>query len=140
MLDLATSVSFDHAYNGNGNVIESINSNGSGTAMLAAHFGYGPFGNLTAGTAANAAAPPFRSSTKPQDPVAGLLSHGHGWLDPLTGRWPGRPPIWVNGGANLYGFAGNSAPNHSDSPGNTKSRIDKQLKHEPKYRKQYGAD
>ncbi|MBN8458312.1 MAG: hypothetical protein J0M04_10810 [Verrucomicrobia bacterium] len=48
---------------------ESINSNGSGTAMLAAHFGYDPFGNLTAGTVANATAFPFRFSTKPQDPV-----------------------------------------------------------------------
>ena len=75
--------------------------------MLAAHFEYDPFGNLTAGTAANAEAFPYRFSTKPQDPVTGLLYYGYRWYDPLTGRWPSRDPIQEEGGVNLYGFVGN---------------------------------
>ena len=102
MLDVGTSVRYYPTNHGNGNVSESINSNGSGAAMLAAHFEYDPFGNLTAGTSETAAAFPYRFSTKPQDPVTGLLYYGYRWYDPLTGRWPSRDPIWERGGVNLY--------------------------------------
>ena len=109
MLDVGTSVRYYPTNHGNGNVSESINSNGSGTAMLAAHFEYDPFGNLTAGTSGTATAFPYRFSTKPQDPVTGLLYYGYRWYDPLTGRWPSRDPIEEEGGVNLYGFVGNDS-------------------------------
>ncbi|MBN8458317.1 MAG: hypothetical protein J0M04_10835 [Verrucomicrobia bacterium] len=97
MLDVGTSVSYYPTYDGKGNVSESINSNGSGAAMLAAHFEYDPFGNLTAGTSGTAAAFPYRFSTKPQDPVSGLLYYGYRWYDPLTGRWPSREAYKTEG-------------------------------------------
>ena len=119
MLDVGTSVRYYPTYGGNGNVSEFINSNLSGASMLAAHFEYDPFGNLTAhtkcdalgsliaGTAADAANLAYRFSTKPQDPVTGMLYYGYRWYDPLTGRWPSRDLIGEDGGINLYEFVGN---------------------------------
>ncbi len=36
------------------------------------------------------------------------------YMDPVTGRWPSRDPIEEEGGANLYGFVGNSGINFVD--------------------------
>jgi len=33
------------------------------------------------------------------------------YMDPLTGRWPSRDPIWENGGVNLYSFVVNDPIN-----------------------------
>jgi RHS repeat-associated protein len=91
-------------YDGNGNITEYLTAAGD----VAAHFEYDPFGNLTAGSSANAASFPYRFSTKPQDAVTGLYYYGYRWYDPLTGRWPSRDPIGERGGVNLYGFIYNS--------------------------------
>ena len=116
ILDKPTGSRYYPAYDGNGNVSEYYeytldsdpNTAGNQTVSeVAAHFEYDPFGNLTVGTAATAAAFPFRFSTKPQDPVTGLYYYGYRWYDPLTGRWPSRDPIEEDGGVNLYGFVGN---------------------------------
>ena len=117
ILDVGTTFRYYPTYDGNGNVSEYINSNLSGAAMLAAHFEYDPFGNLTAGTAANAEAFPYRFSTKPQDPVTGMLYYGYRWYDPLTGRWPSRDPIEEEGGVNIYEFVGNSSVGRRDRLG-----------------------
>jgi hypothetical protein len=39
------------------------------------------------------------------------------YYNPVQGRWCSRDPIGENGGANLYGFVGNSAPNMIDDLG-----------------------
>ena len=114
ILDVGTSIRYYPTYDGHGNVSEYINSNQSGTAMLAAHFEYDPFGNLTAGTAANVAAFPYRFSTKPQDPVTGLLYYGYRWYDPITGRWTSNDPIMENSGVNLYCFVLNNPVRWAD--------------------------
>ena len=41
----------------------------------------------------------------------------HAYYDPVQGRWCSRDPIGENGGVNLYGFVGNSAPNMIDDLG-----------------------
>ncbi|MCU0794959.1 MAG: TIGR02594 family protein [Akkermansiaceae bacterium] len=77
------------------------------TGAAVAHFEYDPFGNLTVDSYNNAAAFPYRFSTKPQDGVTGLYYYGYRWFDPVTGRWPSRDPIEEEGGVNLFGFLRN---------------------------------
>jgi RHS repeat-associated protein len=102
------------AYDGNGNVSEYVNA---ASGAQEAHFEYDPFGNLTVDTGGHAAAFAFRFSSKPQDPVTGLLYYGYRYYDPLTGRWPARDPIEEDGGVNLYGFVGNDGINWWDRLG-----------------------
>ena len=91
ILDVRPSARHDPDDDGKGNVSEYINSNQSRTATLAAHFEYDPFGNLTAGTAANAEAFPYRFSTKPQDPVTGMFFCGYRWRPTRRSCKPARP-------------------------------------------------
>jgi len=100
-----TSATFYPTYDGNGNVSEYINQNGAKVA----HFEYDPFGNLTVDSESNAAAFPYRFSTKPQDQTTGLYYYGYRYYDPVTGRWPSRDPIGEMGGLNLYGFVFNNS-------------------------------
>lgn len=71
-------------------------------------------GNLTAGSDSDAAAFPYRFSTKPQDAVTGLYYYGYRYYDPVTGRWPSRDPIEERGGENLYAFVGNDGVKRQD--------------------------
>jgi RHS repeat-associated protein len=98
------------AFDGNGNVSEYLDGNGA----VAAHFEYDPFGNLVVDSQGNAAAFPYRFSTKPQDPTTGLYYYGYRYYDPVTGRWPSRDPIEEEGGINLYGFVGNDSVARGD--------------------------
>ena len=105
---------FYPAYDGNGNVSEYVDQNGT----KAAHFEYDPFGNLTVDSESNAGEFPYRFSTKPQDLTTGLYYYGYRYYDPVTGRWPSRDPIEEEGGLNLYGFVGNDGVNLWDILGN----------------------
>ena len=96
-------------FDGNGNVTEYLNANGT----IAAHFEYDPFGNTTVNTdSSNQFA--YRFSTKPIDFETGLFYYGYRYYDPVTGRWPSRDPIEEEGGINLYGFLGNDGVNAWD--------------------------
>jgi len=102
LLSVVDAVAITHyypTYDGNGNVSEYINQNGT----MAAHFEYDPFGNLTVDANNNASSFPCRFSTKPQDAVTGLLYFGYRWYSPLDGRWLRRDPRGEAGGVNLYG-------------------------------------
>jgi RHS repeat-associated protein len=105
-----TTATFYPTYDGNGNVSEYIDENGAKVA----HFEYDPFGNLTVDSESNAAAFPYRFSTKPQDLTTGLYYYGYRYLNPETGRWLNQDPIEERGGLNLYGFVGNDGVNAWD--------------------------
>lgn len=81
---------------------------------VAASYEYGPFGeNVRTQTTDPALAhQPFRFSTKFTDAETGLVYYGHRYYDVSLGRFINRDPIGEAGGANLYGFVGNS-PNNS---------------------------
>ena len=96
---------------GNGNVRKLINSS---TFAISASYDYGPFGELLRASGPEAKANRYRFSTKPQDPVTGLLYYTNRWYDSTNGRWPSRDPIEENGGMNLYGFVRNNGVNRSD--------------------------
>jgi RHS repeat-associated protein len=93
------------AYDGNGNVIAMIDSV---TGKRAAEYEYGPFGELLRSTGPLSSANPFRHSTKYQDDATGLLYYGYRYYSADAGRWIGRDPIGIRGGANLYGFVLNN--------------------------------
>jgi RHS repeat-associated protein len=98
-------------YDGNGNVSEYLNADGS----TAAHFEYDAFGRTILPTTANDSNQfTYRFSTKPVEPLTGLYYYGYRWYDPMTGRWPSRDPIEEEGGLNLYGFVGNDGVNALD--------------------------
>ena len=104
-------------YDGNGNVSEYLNADGS----TAAHFEYDAFGNnvednssLNTENLNLKAALTYRFSTKPIEPLTGLYYYGYRWYDPMTGRWPSRDPIGEKGGLNLYGFVGNNGMGNWD--------------------------
>ena len=92
-------------YDGNANISEYLDAGGDAEA----HFEYDPFGNLTVDAQSNAAFFPYRFSTKPQDPVTGLLYYGYRDYDAVSGRWASRDPGAERGGVNLYGFVANDA-------------------------------
>jgi RHS repeat-associated protein len=100
-------------YDGNGNVSEYLNVDGS----TAAHFEYDAYGNTVVTANPSGVLFSYRFSTKPVDPLTGLYYYGYRWFDPMTGRWPSRDPIEEEGGVNLYGFVGNNGVNLIDRLG-----------------------
>ena len=52
---------------------------------------------------------------------------GRRYYSPGSGRWPSRDPIEEEGGANLYGFVGNSSPNLIDPTGRTPADLARKL-------------
>jgi RHS repeat-associated protein len=88
--------------------------------VVAAHFEYDPFGNITGFTEQSqglAAGFGYRFSTKPIDDISGWYYYGYRYYDSVTGRWPSRDPIGERGGVNLYGFVGNDSLSHTDMLG-----------------------
>ena len=117
---------FYPTYDGNGNVSEYLDLNGS--SNNGAHYEYDPFGRTVVATGTKAADFAHRFSTKPLDEAAGLYYYGYRYYDPLTGRWPSRDLIEEEGGLNLYGFVGNDPLNKMDllglfDPGTTALRL-----------------
>jgi RHS repeat-associated protein len=75
-------------------------------------------------TNSNAAAFPYRFSTKPQDSGTGLYYYGYRHYDPLNGRWPSRDPMQEMGGVNLYGFVNSDGVNQLDYLGLSTGPVD----------------
>ncbi|MDD4350538.1 MAG: RHS repeat-associated core domain-containing protein, partial [Opitutales bacterium] len=104
---------FHYTFDLNGNVSELLDATGS----IAAHYEYGPFGELThefISSNSHLSLLTFNFSTKYHDSETGLLYYGYRYYDPSTGRWLNRDPIEESGGLNLYGFVGNDAVNRWD--------------------------
>ncbi|HEY5910946.1 MAG TPA: RHS repeat-associated core domain-containing protein [Verrucomicrobiae bacterium] len=93
------------AYDANGNVSALIDA-GDGTS--AARYGYGPFGEVLRGSGPMASEFNLLFSTKLYEWETGRYYYGYRYYDPSTGRWLSRDPLGEAGGANLYGFVGNS--------------------------------
>jgi len=88
-LDAANLGTWFPLYDGNGNLTDLLTRD----TALAAHYEYGPFGELIAGSGPAAQVNPFRFSTKYQDVETGLLYYGYRYYDPVSGRWPSRDPL-----------------------------------------------
>ena len=107
-------VSYVPNYNGNGDIMGwSDLSTGTLTGLSE----YGPFGEVLQ-RAGMSTVIPFGFSTKYNDNETGLLYYGFRYYNPNTGRWISRDQIEENGGANLYGFAGNDPIGRIDGLGN----------------------
>jgi RHS repeat-associated protein len=104
---------FHYLYDLNGNISEVLD--GSGT--IAAHYEYGPFGELIhefISSDSHFSLLTFNFSTKYHDRETGLLYYGYRYYDSANGRWLNRDPIEEEGGLNLYGFVGNDGVNWVD--------------------------
>jgi RHS repeat-associated protein len=109
----ATGATYSYSFDGNGNVSELIDGNGS----TAAHYEYGPFGEMLAASGTAAQSSPWRWSTKYQDDETGLTYYGYRFYSAGMGRWVNRDPVEENGGENLYGVVGNQPIDLIDSDG-----------------------
>ena len=94
-----------YTYEANGNVGQLVDGT---TGAVVAHYEYDPFGTTLTASGTDAAANPFRFSTKYTDDDTGLLYYGYRFYSPTLGRWLTRDPMEEDGGANLYGFVLNS--------------------------------
>jgi RHS repeat-associated protein len=112
--DLASSICYAAAADGNGNVSSLVNTS---TGQVAAEYEYSPFGEVIKAVGPMASSNPFRFSTKYQDDETGLLYYGYRYYNPSTGRWMSRDPIEEEGGVNLYGMLGNNPVNAIDPLG-----------------------
>ncbi len=103
-----------YTYDGNGNVATLVSV---ASGAIAAHYEYGPFGELLRATGPMALENPFLFSTKYYDWETGFCYYGYRYYDPSTGRWLGRDPLEEPGGANLFAFVGNDPLNAIDVNG-----------------------
>jgi RHS repeat-associated protein len=78
-------------YDGNGNVIAMVKSDGT----VAASYDYSPYGELLASTGTYAGTNPFRFSTKYTDTETNLSYFGYRYYNPETGRWLNRNTMEV---------------------------------------------
>ncbi len=88
----APSQVFHYSFDLNGNVSEVLDGSGS----IAAHYEYGPFGELThefISSNSHLSLLTFNFSTKYHDRETGLLYYGYRYYDPTYGRWLNRDPI-----------------------------------------------
>ena len=141
---VGTEIHYFH-YDANGNVTETIDSNGD----LTESYEYGPFGELVSETGSYSAAEgspddcgknTYKFSTKPQDVETGYYYYGYRHYDPSMGRWLNRDPLGefdmskseldsfirylksLNGftQSNIYAFIQNEALNNFDILGEKK--------------------
>jgi RHS repeat-associated protein len=99
------------SYDGNGNTTPLVNATNGATA---AHYEYGPFGELLRATGPMAKINPFRFSTKYDDDESDFLYYGRRYYNPAQGRWIGRDHIGEQGGLNLFAFVANNAITQCD--------------------------
>jgi RHS repeat-associated protein len=101
-------------YDGNGNVGQVVDAD---DGSIAVQYEYAPYGARINAPAAGELEQPFRFSTRWYDGVTGLYQFPRRAYDPAMGRWLSRDPIEEDGGANLYGYAGNRPADSLDPRG-----------------------
>ena len=99
-------------YDANGNVTETVDSNGD----LTASYEYGPFGELVSESGAYTDNT-YKFSTKPQDEETGYYYYGFRYYSTNLGRWISRDPIGEFGGINVYVIVENNSINWIDKLG-----------------------
>ena len=92
-------------YDGHGNVVQYVNSQGA----IVASYAYDAFGNTVQKSGVKADELKMRFSTKYHDDEAGLYYFGRRFYSPRIARWLTRDPIEEDGGLNLYAYCGNDA-------------------------------
>ena len=119
-------------YDANGNVTETVDSNGD----LTASYEYGPFGELVSESGSYSAAEgspddcgknTYKFSTKPQDTETGYYYYGYRYYDSSNGRWLSRDPLGEVGGFNVFGFVINDGVNLIDFLGLDTYRINREI-------------
>ena len=100
-------------YDGNGNVVALVASDGS----LSARYEYAGFGEVLRCTGLLADSNPLRWSTKYCDAESGLSYYGARFYSPALGRWLNADPTGEQGGLNLHGFCANAPINCIDTLG-----------------------
>ena len=113
-------------YDANGNVTETVDSNGD----LTASYEYGPFGELVSEIGTYAQENTYKFSTKPQDEETGYFYYGFRYYDSANGRWLNRDPIREEGGINFYSFVFNTPVIFWDYLGLEKKMVDGGFKHQ----------
>jgi len=100
-----STVTYFPAYDGNGNVIALIKTDGTTSGQ----YEYGPFGENFRVTDTVVANNPFRSATKYTDTESGLNYYGYRYYSSDHGRWLNRDAVEEAASLNLYGFVNNTA-------------------------------
>jgi RHS repeat-associated protein len=103
------------AYDGNGNVMALVDGK---TGSTSARYEYDPFGQTIRASGTMATVNPVRFSSKVVDDETDYAYYGYRYLNPNSGRWLNRDLIEEEGGANVFGFAGNNSVIHFDLLGN----------------------
>ncbi len=111
--DHSTGSTYYPCYDGHGNVTGLVKNTGEAVAR----YEYGPFGELIRASGPFAKSNPFRFSTKYYDVETDLSYYGLRYYNASTGRWLNRDPKGIEGGSNLYAFAGNNPLNAFDALG-----------------------
>ncbi len=117
--------SLQHSYfhsDGAGNVTALMDAQ----HHIVARYLYDPFGRQVGQWGALAQANRMRFSSKPVHAQSGLYDYGYRHYDPDLQRWLTEDPLGEAGGANLYGFVGNSSLNAVDPYGQVWVLFDKQ--------------
>jgi RHS repeat-associated protein len=105
--DVSSQLSSLICYDGNGNVVNSVDAR---SGVSAGDLRYDPFGRI----ADRAPLAPVGFSSKYSDRETGLLYYGFRYYSSWTGRWLSRDPIGEAGGENLFLFSGNDPVNLFD--------------------------
>jgi len=114
ILNGSYSGTYVYQYDGNGNVIGLIDATDGSTA---AHYEYGPFGELLTITGRMAYLNHFRFSSKYEDDETGLSHFGLRYYQASTAHWLNPDPLEEQGGLNLYAFVGNDPNDFVDPDG-----------------------
>jgi len=103
-----------YTYCANGNVSELVDTTGPN---ILAHYEYSPFGAVVVSEGDLADANPFQFSTKYTGSERRTIYYGYRYLDPKTGRWLCRDPLWAESDANLHSFVLNNPISAIDPSG-----------------------
>jgi RHS repeat-associated protein len=87
----------------------------SGTGAVAQRMDYDSYGNVLSDTAPGFQ--PFGFAGGLYDRDTGLVRFGARDYEPATGRWTSKDPLGLEGGLNVYEYAGNDSVNNIDPSG-----------------------
>ena len=108
-----------YTFDGNGNVTDLINTNGS----IIAHYEYDPFGRVVFQSGSCASSNVWQFSTKPFDAIWGLIHYEFRPYSPNLHIWLSRDSMEESAGIDVYCFIDNGPVDNQDLLGLTCFRI-----------------